>query len=156
MVDETVRCRWEQEQTLLGLARDTPAGEFARGGLARLPEEPTVRIMVLPGDPSSHAVRGPEPSAVIPTVITLPGAPEPLRHEAVHATPSGYMGHTIAEGGQRQSYDAVRWHGGVDVFLGAAGSRVWEYRDGSRCRVVFMTKCVGWAWAAFGLQRLMV
>jgi hypothetical protein len=45
-----VKLGWERDQALLGLARETPDEEFARGGLAALAVEPTVRIIVLPPD----------------------------------------------------------------------------------------------------------
>ena len=56
--DDAVERRWEREQALLGLARDTPEEEFARGGLAALAVDPTVRITVLPADPSAPAGTG--------------------------------------------------------------------------------------------------
>jgi hypothetical protein len=54
--DDVVRARWEREQVLLGLARDTPDDDFAVGGLAALAVPPTVRIVVLPCDPYAIAV----------------------------------------------------------------------------------------------------
>ena len=36
MNHDVVKQQWEREQALLGLARDTPEEEFARGGLAGL------------------------------------------------------------------------------------------------------------------------
>src|SRR5260370_30048567 len=58
---DAVERRWEREQALLGLARDTPEKDFARGGLAALAVDPTVRITVLPADPSAQPVPGREP-----------------------------------------------------------------------------------------------
>ena len=58
---DTVERRWEREQALLGLAPGTPGEEFARGGLATLAVDPTVRITVPPGDPSCAAGTGGEP-----------------------------------------------------------------------------------------------
>jgi hypothetical protein len=169
VVDDTAKRRWEREQALLGLARDTPDGEFARGGLAALAVDPTVRIVVLPGDPSSQAVPAEEPTTVVPKVITLPGGREFSYHGVVRGTSSGHVGYTPGDGGRWQSFDVVDWdggrwqsfdvvdwHGGVDVFLGVEGGREWEYSAGSRGRVVFLLKSVGWAWAAFDLQRRMV
>jgi len=155
-VGDTARRRWEREQALLGLARDTPDEEFARGGLAALAVDPTVRIIVLPGDPSSQAVQGEEPTKVVPNPITLPGGLQFPYYGAVRGTSSGYVGCTAGEGSRWQSFCAVHWHGGVDVFLGNQGGRVWEYPMASRIRVVPLLKCVGWAWAAFDLQRRMV
>ena len=53
---------------------------------------------------------------------------------------------------------AVYWYGGVDFFLGDQGGRDrdMEFPPGSRQRVVYLQKAVGWAWAAFDLQREMV
>jgi len=150
--DDTAKRRWEREQALIGLARDTPDEEFARGGLAALAVDPTVRIVVLPGDPSSQVVPAQEPTTVVPKVITLPDGRQFPYHGAVRGTSSGYVGYTAGDGGRWQSFDAVHWHGGVDFFLGAEGGRDWEYAS-SRGRVFFLQKCVGRAWAAFDLQR---
>ena len=54
--DDALNGRWTREQALLGLDRNTPDEEFARGGLASFAVDPTVRIVVLPGDPSSQPV----------------------------------------------------------------------------------------------------
>ena len=40
MTSEIVKRDWDREQDLLGLARDTPEGQFARGGLAVLAVDP--------------------------------------------------------------------------------------------------------------------
>ncbi len=154
-MDDTVSRRWAREEALLGLARDTPDGDFARGGLAALAVDPTVRIVVLPGDPSSQVVPAVEPSRVVPKVITLPGGLQLLYHGAVRGTSSGYVGYTAGDGGRWQSFAAVHWHGGVEVFLGPEGGRKWEYPAGFHGRVIFLRKCVGWAWASFDLQRQM-
>ena len=61
VVNEVVKRDWDLEQDLLGLARDTPVGQFARGGLAALAVDPTVRIAVLPGDISAHPIPAQEP-----------------------------------------------------------------------------------------------
>ena len=74
----------------------------------------------------------------------------------MRGTSSGYVGYTAGDGGRWQSFDAVHWHGGVDVFLGPEGGRKWEYPAGFTGRVIFLRKTVGWAWAAFDLQRQMV
>lgn len=155
-MDDTARRRWDREQGLLGLARDTADEEFAKGGLAVLAVDPTVRIVVLPGDPCSQTVLAEEPTRVIPNPITLPGGLQLPCHGVVRGTSSGYVGYTNGEGGRWQSFNAVHWHGGVEVFPGSRGGRVWEYPDVSRVRVFFLRRCVSWAWAAFDLQRRMV
>ena len=154
-VDDPVSRRWAREEALLGLARDTADGDFARGGLAALAVDPTVRIVVLPGDPSIQVVPAVEPAQVIPRVITLPDGTQLPYHGAVRGTSSGYVGYTAGDGGRWQIFDAVNWHGGVDVFLGPEGSRRWEYPAGFTGRVIFLRKTIGWAWAAFDLQRQM-
>ena len=153
--DDTAKRRWEKEQALIGLARDTPDEEFARGGLAALAVYPTVRIVVLPGDPSSQAMPAQEPTTVVPKVITLPDGRQFPYHGAVRGTSSGYVGYTTGDDGRWQNFAALHWHGGVDFFLGTEGGRDWEYPSGSRGRVYFLQKCVGRAWAAFDLQRRM-
>jgi hypothetical protein len=148
--------RWEREQALLGLARDTLEKDFARGGLAALAVDPTVRITVLPADPSAQPVPVENPETMIPKVITLPGGVQLPYHGTVRGTSSGYAGFTTGDGGRWQSFAAVLWHGGVDVFLGTQGGRMWEVSRGSRLLVIFLGRCIGWAWAAFDLQRQMV
>lgn len=155
-MENAVERRWHREQAILGLARETPDGQFARGGLAALGVDPTVRIVVLPGDPSAQPVPVESPDAVVPKVIKLPGRRQLPYHGMVRGTSSGYVGFTPGEGGRWQSFDAVHWHGGVDVFLGVEGGREWEIAPGSRGRVVFLQKVVGWTWGAFDLQRQMV
>jgi hypothetical protein len=68
---------------------------------------------------------------------------------ATWGTPSG-------DGDRWRSFVAVLWHGGVDVFLGTHCGRTLEDRRGSPLRVIYLRWCVGWAWAAFDLQRQMV
>lgn len=134
----------------------TPEEEFARGGLAILAVDPTVRITVIPGDPSAQRVPVESPETVIPKVITLPGGVQLPYHGTVRGTSSGYVGFTAGDGGRWQSFDAVPRHGGVDVFLGTQGGRMWEVSPGSRLLVIFLRRCIGWAWAAFELQRPLV
>lgn len=153
MGDEAAERRWEREQALLGLARDTPDQEFARGGLAAMAVDPTVRIVVLPGTPCAQPVPAESPGAVVPNVMTLPGGVQFPRHETVRGTSSGYVGFTTGADGRWQSFSAVLWHGGVDLFAGTHGGRTWEVSPGSRRVVIFLRRCVGWAWAAFDLQR---
>ncbi len=155
-MEETASRRWEREQTFLGLERDTPDVGFARGGLAALAVDPTVRIVVIPGDPSSQRIPAAEPTSVIPAVITLPGGLQFPYHGMVRGTSSGYVAYTTGAEDRWQSFSAVHWHGGVDFFLGTEGSRIREYPHGSRTRMVYLLKCVGQAWAAFNLQRQMV
>jgi hypothetical protein len=88
--EDAVERRWEREQALLGLARDTTDEEFARGGLAALAVDPTVRITVLPGDPSAQPVPVENPETVIPKLITLPGGGGQFPyHEMVRGTSRG-------------------------------------------------------------------
>jgi hypothetical protein len=149
--------RWEREQALLGLARNIPVETFAAGGLGALAVEPTVRIVVLPGDPSAQPVGAVEPKTVVPQVITLPDGWLLPYHRIMRGTSSGYVGYTPAgEDGQWQSFTAVHWHGGVDFFLGVEGGREWTLASGSRGRVISLMKSVSWAWGAFGLQRQIV
>jgi hypothetical protein len=154
--DDAVERRWEREQILLGLVRDTPNEEFARGGLAALSIDPTLRIAVLPGDPFGQPVPAENPETVIPKVMTLPGGVQFPYHGTVRGTSSGYVGCTTGDDDRWQSFSAVLWHGGVDVFPGTHGGRTWEVRPGSPRRVIYLRRCVGWAWAAFDLQRQMV
>jgi hypothetical protein len=92
----------------------------------------------------------------MPKVITLPFGGQLPSHGAVRGTSSGYVGFTSGSGGQWRSFDALLWHGGVDVFPGAEGGRTSEISPGSRRRVIFLRMCIGWAWGAFDLQRQMV
>lgn len=155
--EDAVERQWEREQTLLGLARDTTDEEFARRGLATLAVDPTVRITVLPGNPSGQPVPPENPETVIPKQVTLPGGggrfPD---HEMVRGTSSGYVGYTIGNSDQWQSFEAVLWHGGVDVFLGTQGGQVYEVHPMLSRLVIYLRRCVGWAWAAFDFQRQMI
>jgi hypothetical protein len=94
-VDDAVTRRWEREQAYLGLARGTTEDQFARGGLAALAVDPTVRIAVIPGDPSAQPVRAEEPEAVVPKEITPPDGGQRLPYAAmVRGTSSGYLAFT--------------------------------------------------------------
>jgi hypothetical protein len=157
MDDEAVNRRWEREQALLGLARDTPDEKFARGGLAALAVEPTVRITVLPGDPSAQSVPAEQPDAVVPKGLTLLGGHRLPYAALVRGTSSGYVGFTTTGADERWTrFHAVCWHGGVDVFLGDEGGVKYDLGPGFGGRVFFLRRCVGWVWAAFDLQRQMV
>jgi hypothetical protein len=116
-----------------------------------------VRITVLPGDPSAQPVSAENPETVIPKLIALPRSGRQFPYqETVRGTSSGYVGCTTGDGDRWQSFHAVLWHGGVDVFLGTQGGWFREVTPGSRRLVINLRRCVGWAWAAFGLQRQMV
>jgi hypothetical protein len=116
-----VKLGWEREQAFLGLARDTPDEEFARGGLAALAVEPTVRITVLPGDPSAQPVPAETPDTVIPKVITLPDGGRLPYAVNVRGTSSGYVGFTTTGGdGQWTRFHAVCWHG---VWMSSSAAR---------------------------------
>lgn len=157
--DDVVRARWEREQVLLGLARDTLDEDFAVGGLAAFAMPPTVRIVVLPGDPCAVAVPPQDPMTVIPQPISVPCGQELPHYETVRGTSSGYVAVPYSgEGGLWSSFAAVSWYGGVDFFLGDQGGRdrARDFPPGSRQRVVYLRKAVGWAWAAFDLQREIV
>jgi hypothetical protein len=155
-MDSTFSRWWAPEEAFLGLARDAAEGDFASGGLAALAVDPTVRIVVLPGNPSSQVVPAVEPSQLIPNVITLPDGHRLSHHSAVRGTSSGYVGYTAGAGDRWQSFAAVHWHGGVDVFPGPEGGRKWEYPGGFTSRVIFLRNVLGWAWAAFDLQRQVI
>jgi hypothetical protein len=155
MADEAVKRRWEREQALLGMARDTPDGQFAVGGLGALAVEPTARVVVLPADPSAQPVPPVAPGTVIPQTIRLPqGQQLAYQGTIARGTSSGFVGYTLSgQDGLWGSFTAVHWHGGVDFYVGAEGGRDWETAPGSRSRVMFLLKCVGWAWGAFRLQQ---
>jgi hypothetical protein len=156
MVDDSALTgRWMREQALLGLNRVTPDEEFARGGLAAFAVDPTVRIAVLPGDPSSQPVPAEKPEAVIPKVMTV-GGRQLAYHGIVRGTSSGYVGYSRRNEGRWRNFAAVHWHGGVDAFLGADGGHELDLGPQTRGRVFFLHRSVGWAWAAFDLQRQMV
>jgi hypothetical protein len=155
--DDAVKRRWERQEALLGLARDTPDEKFARGGLGALAAEPTVRIAVLPGDPSAQPMPAEEPDKVVPRELTLPGGRRLPYAAFVRGTSSGYVGFTTIGGDERWTrFHAVCWHGGVDVFLGDEGGVRYDLGPGFGGRVFFLRNCVGWAWAAFELQRQVV
>lgn len=156
MISEIVKQDWAREQDLLGLVRDMPAGQFARGGLAALAVDPTVRIAVLPGDLSAHAIPAQEPASVIPRAVTVPDGSELPYHSQVRGTSSGYIGLINGNDGRLASFDAVYWHGGVDFFAGVDGGWEREISTGSRRRVIYLQKCVRWVWAAFAFQRQIV
>jgi hypothetical protein len=118
MASEVVKRAWIEEQRLLGLARDTPSEKFARGGLAALAVDPTVRIVVLPGDLSAKPVPALDPASVIPAAVTLPGGYPLPYHNEVRGTSSGYIGLVSGDDGRLRRFDAVYWHGGVDFFAG--------------------------------------
>src|SRR5258708_38998006 len=89
----------------------------------------------------------------MPKVITLPSGMQLPYHGTVRGTSSGYVGFTTGDGGRWQSFDAVLWHGGVDVFLGTYGGRMWEVSPGSRLLVIFLRRCIGWAGGGVGPPR---
>jgi hypothetical protein len=157
MDEDVVRARWEPEQALLGLARGTPDEGFALGGLARLAVAPTVRIVILPGDPCAVAVPPQNPTAVIPEQISVPGGRQLPRHGTMRGTSSGYVAVLYSgEDGPWRSFVAVNWHGGVECFLGDHGGHEWDVPPDSRRRVIHLQNAIGWAWAAFDLQRQMI
>jgi len=153
--DDALNGRWMREQALLGLDRSTSNEEFARGGLGAFAADPTVRIAVLPGDPSSQPVPAEKPEEVIPKTMTV-GGRQLAYHGIVRGTSSGYVGYTIGNEGRWQSFAAVHWHGGVDAFLGVEGGREWDLGPQTRGRVFFLQRSVGWAWGAFDLQQQVV
>jgi len=154
VVDAAVERRWEQEQALLGLARDTPDEQFATGGLGALGVEPTARIVVLPGNPSAQPVPAADPKTIIPQAIMLPGGQQLPHHSIVRGTSSGFVGYTPSGGdGRWLSFTAVHWHGGMDFYPGAEGGHDLQQALGPRRRAVFLHRCIGWAWGAFRLQR---
>jgi hypothetical protein len=154
---DVVKRRWEREQALLGLARDTPDEKFAVGGLGALAVAPTVRIVVLPSDPCSQTVPGQDPKSVLPQLNTLPSGRQLPRLETIRGTSSGYVGYSSADEDRPwSSFAAVHWHGGVDFFLGKQGGREWDVPLGLRRRVNYLLPSVTWARVAFDLQRQMV
>jgi hypothetical protein len=152
-----VKQRWEREQVVLGLARDSPDEEFAAGGLGALAVPPTVRIVVLPADPGSQCVPGLDPAEVVPQLATLPGGEQLPQLEQVRGTSSGYVRYPYSgDNGRWRSFAAVHWHGGVDFFLGNQGGHEWEVPGGRRQRVVYLLQSIAWAQAAFDLQRRII
>ena len=156
-MDDSVTRRWEREQEFLGLARDTPAETFARGGLAALAVEPTVRIVVMPGDPSGQSLPAQNPEAVVPKEMTLPDGGHRLSCAAiVRGTSSGYVAFTTGGDARWERFHAVCWHGGVDAFPGRESGQAWDLGPGFGGRVIFLQRSVRWAWGAFELQRQIV
>ncbi len=156
-MEDAVTRRWEREQDFLGLARDTPEGTFARGGLAALAVAPTVRIAVLPGDPSAQPVPAETPETVVPKEIRLPDDGRPLPYAAVvRGTSSGYVAFTVGADALWERFHAVCWHGGVDVFLGREGGQAWDLGPSFSGRVIFLQRSMRWAWGAFDFQRQIV
>jgi hypothetical protein len=128
-----VKQRWEREQLMLGLARDSPDEEFAAGGLGALAVPPSVRIVVVPADPGSQCVPGLDPAAVIPQLATLPGGQRLPQLDQVRGTSSGYVRYPYSgDNGLWPSFAAVHWHGGVDLFLGNQGGQELAVPAGSR------------------------
>jgi hypothetical protein len=89
-------------------------------------------------------------------VMTLPSGEQYPYHETGPRHLQGYVGCTTGDGNRWQSFNAVLWHGGVDVFPVIHAGRTWEVTPGSRRLVIVFRRCVGWAWAAFDLWRQMV
>lgn len=157
MDNDVTRQRWEQEQALLGLARDTPDKEFAGGGLGALAVPPTVRIAVIPGDPYSQPVLGDDPASVVPQLTSLPGGQQLPNLGTIRGTSSGYVGYSYAgDDGRWRSFAAVHWHGGVDLFLGDQGGQEWNDPLGSRRSVVYLLRSLAWARVTFNLQQQMI
>jgi hypothetical protein len=150
--DEATLRRWETEQALLGLARDTPRSAFAAGGLAAVAVAPTVRIVVLPGDPAAVALPAQDPQAVIPPVISIPDCGQLPGADTVRGTSSGYVRFPDPGRGRPwPRFGAVHWHGGIDFYLGEAGGR-----DASTAhdlpRLIWLRRTVAWTWGAFSFQ----
>src|SRR6266568_3582705 len=84
------------------VARPGPehAGRGVRTRRARLLRRgPEVRIVVLPGDPSSQPVPAENPESVVPKVMTV-GGHQFSYHGIVRGMSSGYVGYTIANEGR--------------------------------------------------------
>ena len=120
--DDALNGRWMREQALLGLSRATPDEEFARGGLPPSPSIPPC------GSPSFRAIH--RRSRFRPR--TRDGDPEGDHAAGWSAAPvprdrarhvERLRGVHAGDEGRWQSFAAVHWHGGVDVFLGAEGGR---------------------------------
>jgi hypothetical protein len=152
-----VKQRWEREQLLLGLARDSPDEEFAAGGLGALAVPTTVRVVVVPADPGSQCVPGLDPAEVIPQLAALSDGQQLPQLDQVRGTSSGYVRYPHSgDNGLWRSFAAVHWHGGVDFFLGNQGGHEWEVPAGPRRRVVYLLQSIAWARAAFDLQRRII
>ncbi|HUJ08272.1 MAG TPA: hypothetical protein VLX31_19385 [Streptosporangiaceae bacterium] len=156
MSDDAAVRRWADEQTLLGLARNTPPSAFALGGMAALAVPPTVRIVVLPGDPASVAVSVQDPKTVIPPQISMPGGGQLPSIGTVRGTSDGYVGYSDPGRGKPwPRFVAVHWHGGVDFYLGQSGGQPADPSRGAH-RLIWLRRTVGWAWGAFGFQQKIV
>ncbi len=154
--DEVVLRRWEQEQALLGLARNTPLEAFAAGGLGAVAVPPTVRIVVLPGDPAAVALPAQDPQAVIPPVISMPGGGQLPGADTVRGTSSGYVRYPDpGKGRPWPRFVAVHWHGGVDFHLGELGGQDANGQHGLP-RLIWLRRTVAWTWGAFGLQQKII
>ncbi len=154
--DEMTQRRWDTEQALLGLARDTSRAAFAAGGLGTVAVAPTVRIVVLPGDPAAIALPAQDPQAVIPPVISVPGGGQLPGADTVRGTSSGYVRFPDpGKGRPWPRFVAVHWHGGVDFHLGELGGR-----DASSAhdlpRLIWLRRTVAWTWGAFGFQHKII
>jgi hypothetical protein len=153
VIDEVVVRRWAEEQALLGLARDTPAATFATGGLGALAVRPTVRIVVLPGDPSLVAVPVQDPGGIIPPYLTMPGAEQSPHTGVIRGTSAGYVAYPDpGKGLPWPRFVAVRWHGGIDVYLGSLGG---QEADEQRelPRLIWLRRSIAWTWGAFTFQQ---
>jgi hypothetical protein len=96
---------------------------------------------------------------VIPQLITGPCGGQLLHQGTARGTSSGYV--AVPHSGEARlwrSFAAVHWHGGVDFFLGDYGGHERDFppTPGTRQRVIYLQVAVGWAWAAFDLQREMI
>ena len=151
--DELIWRRWEHEQILLGLAESTPRAAFATGGLGALAVPPTVRIVVLPGDPASVTLPALDPKSVIPPFISLPGGVQLPRIGTIRGTSNGYVGFPDpGKGKPWPRFLAVHWHGGVDCYLGRLGGQ--DPGPGRDLpRLIWLRRTVGWAWGAFVFQQ---
>jgi hypothetical protein len=153
MSDEAIGRRWAREQELLGLARGTPGATFATGGLGALAVRPTVRIVVLPADPSALAVPAQDPAAIIPPYIEMPGGSTSPASGVIRGTSSGYVGYPDpGKGHPWPRYIALHSHGGVDFYLGSLGGQdADEQRE--LPRLIWLRRGIAWAWGAFTFQQ---
>ena len=91
-VGEATTRAWAEEQDLLRLGGEqSPRGVRAGGGLAAA-IDPTVRVVVLPGDLSVHQVPELEPESVIPRAVTVPNSRALPYNDVVRGSSSGYIG----------------------------------------------------------------
>lgn len=156
VIDEVVLRHWAEEQTLLGLASSTPAATFATGGLGALAVRPTVRVVVLPGDPSLLAVPVQDPAGIIPPYLTMPGGRQSPGTGLIRGTSAGYVGYPDpGKGYPWPRFIAVRWHGGIDFYLGSLGGQdADEQRD--LPRLIWLRRGIAWASGAFAFQHKLV